>query len=150
MYITNSSKKMSRQGGKTKTQNRLWLARKRRGLGQKQVAYLLDKNVDEISRYERGIRIPSLETVLGLELIYGIPARLLFKDVYEQLQAEISARTPSQEVLKAIYPEASAEGQLSGEYCSYQEILNLQSGSAQERSKVRDHITKLAKKLAGL
>jgi transcriptional regulator with XRE-family HTH domain len=141
---------MRRQGGKIKIQNRLWLARKRRGLGQKQVAYLLDKTVDEISRYERGLRIPSLETVLGLELIYGIPARLLFKDIYEQMQTKISARIPSQELLKAIYPEALSEGQMSGEYCSYQEILNLQSDSAQERSKVRDHITKLAKKLAGL
>jgi transcriptional regulator with XRE-family HTH domain len=141
---------MRKQGGKTKIQNRLWLARKRRGLGQKQVAYLLDKTVDEISRYERGLRIPSLETVLGLEMIYGIPASMLFKDIYEQLQAKISARIPSQELLKAIYPEALAEGQLSGEYCSYQEILNLQSGSTQERAKVRDHITKLAKKLAGL
>lgn len=141
---------MRRQGGKTKIQNRLWLARKRRGLGQKQVAYLLDKTVDEISRYERGLRIPSLETVLGLEIIYGIPARMLFKDIYEQLQAKISSRIPSQELLKAIYPEASAEGQMSGEYCSYQEILSLQSDSAQERLKVRDHITKLAKKLAGL
>ena len=141
---------MRRQGGKTKIQNRLWLARKRRGLGQKQVAYLLDKTVDEISRYERGLRIPSLETVLGLELIYGLPARLLFKDIYEQLQAEITARIPSQELLKAIYPETLTGGQLSGEYCSYQEILNLQSASGLERSKVRDHVTKLAKKLAGL
>lgn len=141
---------MSKQGGKTKIQNRLWLARKRRGLGQKQVAYLLDKTVDEISRYERGLRIPSLETVLGLELIYGIPARVLFKDIYEQLHAKISAQIPNQELLKAIYPEALTAGQLSGEYCSYREIINLQPESALERSKVRDHITELAKKLAGL
>jgi len=141
---------MHKQGGKIKKQNRLWLARKHRGLGQKQVAYLLGKTVDEISRYERGIRVPSLETVLGLELIYGIPARMLFKDIYEQLQAEISARIPSQESLKDIYPETLTGNQLSGEYCSYQEILNLQSASGLERSKVRDHVTILAKKLAGL
>lgn len=141
---------MRRQGGKTKIQNRLWLARKRRGLGQKQVAYLLDKTVDEISRYERGIRIPSLETVLGLELIYGIPARMLFRDIYEQQQVKISARIPSQELLKAIYSEALTKGQLSGEYCSYQDIMNIQPASDLERGKVRDHITKLAKKLAGL
>jgi transcriptional regulator with XRE-family HTH domain len=141
---------MPKQGGKTKIQNRLWLARKRRGLGQKQVAYLLGKTVDEISRYERGLRIPSLEIILGLELIYGVPARVLFKDMYEQLQAKISDRIQSQDLLKALYPEALSDGQLSGEYCSYQEILNLPSASALERSKVRDHITALAKKLASL
>jgi len=85
-----------------------------------------------------------------MELIYGIPARVLFKNIHDQLQAKISARIPSQDVLKAIYPEALTDGQLSGEYCSYREIINLQPESAFERSKVRDHITELAKKLAGL
>ena len=141
---------MRKQGGKTKIQNRLWLARKRRGLGQKQVAYLLGKTIDEISRYERGVRIPSLEIVLSMELIYGIPARILFKDIYEQLHARISAKVQNQETLKPIYAEALTEGQLSSDYCSYREILNLEPVSGLDKEKIRAHIAKLANKYAYL
>jgi transcriptional regulator with XRE-family HTH domain len=47
---------MTLQGGKIKISNRLWKARKRRGLGQKQVAFLIGKTIGEVSRYERGVR----------------------------------------------------------------------------------------------
>lgn len=141
---------MVNKGGKAKTSNRLWLARKRQGLGQKQVAHLLDKTIDEISRYERGIRIPGLEIVLGLEIVYGLPARMLFKDLYEQLYAKILAKVQSQETFKSIYTEAFTQQQMPDQYCSYKEILNLASIPPSERAKLRDHITDLAKRLAEL
>jgi len=141
---------MAYKGGKGKTPNRLWVARKRRGLGQKQVAHFLDKTVDEISRYERGTRVPGLEVILGLEIIYGLPARILFKNLYEQLHARILAKAQSQETFKSIYAEAFTQQQMPDHYCSYNEILNLASIPPSERAKLRDHITELAKRLAEL
>src|SRR6266545_2745585 len=95
---------MTHRGGKHTNQNRLWLARKRRGLGQKQVAYLLaHQSPDQISRYEQGVKLPTLSTALMLEIIYGAPIRLLYRELYEQLRTEIGERLESQPILKESY-----------------------------------------------
>lgn len=141
---------MSYRGGRSQKQNRLWIARKRRGLGQKQVAYLLDTSIDEISRCERGVITPGLEIALGLEIVYGLPVRLLFKDLYADLQSRISERLSQQEPLKAVYEDALKSEQNLGDSCTYQDLLQMASISALDATKVRDHITQLAKKLAYL
>lgn len=141
---------MSYRGGRPPKQNRLWIARKRRGLGQKQVAYLLDTSIDEISRCERGAITPGLEIALGLEIAYGLPVRLLFRDLYEDLQSRISERVSQQESLKRVYEDALKSVQNLGESCAYQDLLQMANLSAADAAKVRDHITQLAKKLAYL
>src|SRR5438105_9729363 len=79
--------------GRNSIENRLWQTRKRRGLEQKQVAYLLNYHTaDQVSRYELGTRLPTLETALLLEMIYSAPLRVLYKDLYERLQAEFKER----------------------------------------------------------
>ena len=141
---------MSYRGGKALKRNRLWIARKRRGLVQKQVAHLLDTSIDEISRCERGVITPGLEIALGLEIVYGLPVRLLFKDLYEDLQSRISKKVSQQGSLKRIYDDVLKSGQKLGESCTYQDLLQMTSLSAADAAKVRSHITQLAKKLAYL
>src|SRR5581483_9073842 len=85
------------QREKTKRPNyHLWQARKRRGLRLKQVALLLGhRTYDQICRYERNFRTPSLSSAIKLELIYGVPVRRLFSDITKKaanhLQQQINA-----------------------------------------------------------
>jgi transcriptional regulator with XRE-family HTH domain len=141
---------MSSEGGKIPFSNRLWRARKRCGLVQKQVAYLIEKTVDEVSRYERGIHQPELQTLLALEIIYGTPLRLLFPELYEQVRARITERIEDREALRPKYQALLESNDLEQEYCSYEETLKLSDLSAMERDKIRSHVTRLAKRLAGL
>src|SRR2546423_258774 len=128
---------MSSEGGKIPFSNRLWRARKRRGLVQKQVAYLIEKTVDEVSRYERGIHQPELQTLLALEIIYGTPLRLLFPELYEQVRARITERIEDREALRPKYQALLESNDLEQEYCSYEETLKLSDLSAMERDKIR-------------
>jgi transcriptional regulator with XRE-family HTH domain len=141
---------MSNEGGKIPFSNRLWRARKRHSLGQKQVAYLIEKTVDEVSRYERGIHMPELQTLLALEIIYDTPLRLLFPELHEQIRARIIKRIKSQELLRPKYDALLENSDLEQEYCGYEEILKLSDPSVIKRDKVRRHVTYLAKRLAGL
>jgi transcriptional regulator with XRE-family HTH domain len=133
-------------GGKNNIQNRLWLTRKRRGLKQKQVAYLLNhRNVDQISRYENGSRTPTLEAALKLEIIFGVPIRLLFTDLHEQLRVEIRERAESNRGLMDTLAHVVGDGA-----CSYSELLSSPIRSSQELEKVRRHATDLVKTMAYL
>ncbi len=133
-------------GGKNKIQNRLWLTRKRRGLKQKQVAYLLNhRNVDQISRYENSSRTPTLQAALKLEIILGVPLRLLFTDLHEQLRAEIKERAETSRLLKESLVHVFGDGA-----CSYSELLSSPTRSSQELEKVRRHATDLVKTMAYL
>lgn len=139
-------------GGKSKKHNRLWLARKRAGLRQKQVAHLLGhRTVDQVSRYEKGTRVPTLETALMLELIYRTPLRQLFGDLYEELHGKIRQRignTPSlNQFAKSIETQEAEEAR---EFCTYADRLRLPALSPAERAHVHRHITKLARKLVHL
>lgn len=83
--------------GSGKIKNYLWIYRKRMGLAQKQAAFLLGhKNTAQLSRYEKGRRIPSLVTALKLEIIYATPVRALFPKLCNELKEDIQKR---QEIL---------------------------------------------------
>jgi DNA-binding XRE family transcriptional regulator len=52
--------------------NKLWIARKKSGLGQKSVARLLGyKSISPISEYETGTVLPSLSTAFKLAVVYN-------------------------------------------------------------------------------
>jgi transcriptional regulator with XRE-family HTH domain len=141
---------LSTKDRKLKMHNRLWNARKRVGLGQKQLARLLDhKTADQVSRYERGTRLPTLQTALELEIALGIPLRILFSDLYEQLRAELMEKIKSNPQLSAFYDEELLNKD-AREYCTYAEMLDNPNASESERAKVRAHVTRLAKKIAYL
>lgn len=133
-------------GGKNKIQNRLWLTRKRRGLQQKQVAYLLNhRNVDQISRYENGSRMPTLLAALKLEIIFGVPVRLLFPDLHEQLRAEIRERAETSRGLRNTLSPVRGD-----DACSYSDLLSSPTRSTQDLEKVRRHATDLVRTMAYL
>lgn len=72
--------------------NRLWIARKQAGLGQKTVARLIGhKGLSTVSEYETGRLLPSLRTALKLSAVYGIPVNDLYRPLYGQIEHEIGS-----------------------------------------------------------
>src|SRR5688572_18225461 len=109
------------KGRKLKMRNRLWRARKRVGLSQKQLARLLNhKTADQVSRYENGSRVPTLQIALQLEIALQTPLRILFNDLYEQLHADLIRKIKSNPQLSALYSETLLKGE-AREYCTYVE-----------------------------
>ncbi len=77
--------------------------RRRHGFTQRQVALLLGCRAgSKASRYERGVRVPTLETILAYELVFGVPARDLFPEVFAAIQAGLTDR------VRALYQELDA------------------------------------------
>src|SRR5690348_4521899 len=82
-----------------KLPNYLRTFRKRAGLSQGEVAFLLGcQDGHKASRYELRKRKPNLETVLAYELIFGAPARELFAGVFEDV---VTATRKRAEILAA-------------------------------------------------
>lgn len=48
------------------------------------------KSGTKISRYEHFLRVPDLQTVFQLELIYGVPARNLFPGIFEDARSVVA------------------------------------------------------------
>ena len=73
--------------------NYLRTHRKRARIPQHHVAFLLGtKSGTKISRYEHFARIPELETVFALEVIYGVPASELFAGIYAKAHRRVTER----------------------------------------------------------
>ncbi|MGH9459930.1 MAG: helix-turn-helix transcriptional regulator [Vicinamibacteria bacterium] len=73
--------------------NYLKTHRKRAGLSQDEVAFLLGyQSGSRVSRYESFGRAPTLEVALACEAVLGIPARELFAGVYEKAAEETRRR----------------------------------------------------------
>jgi transcriptional regulator with XRE-family HTH domain len=73
-------------------QNCLRHRRKLSGLAQHEVTFLLGADRTKISRYESYGRIPNLQTVFALEIIYGMPARDLFPGIFDAAHAAVQTR----------------------------------------------------------
>jgi transcriptional regulator with XRE-family HTH domain len=68
--------------------NYLRTYRKRMGLSQDEVAFLLGvQSGTKVSRHERNVREPGLETALAYEVVLGAPVRELFAGVFEKVEA---------------------------------------------------------------
>lgn len=68
-----------------KLPNHLRSYRKRLGLSQAEIAYLLGcKSAAKVSRYERFQRIPGLVTALRYEAVFGVPANVLFAGLADE------------------------------------------------------------------
>ena len=131
-----------------RTQNQLWLARKRKGLEQKQVAYLLGLSPDKVSRYEKGRRLPGLQTALGMQIIYGLPPHVLFKGLFEMLRRDIAERINKRATLQAIYGSLLSDTDQLAAWCSYTELLKNAHLSQAEKDRVRTHVVQLMRELA--
>lgn len=131
---------------KSNTKNKLWQARERAGLERKQVAFLLSKkSPNEIYKYEGGKYKPNLETGLKFEIIYRMPVRLLFQELFEDLYDEIDKIKKENPKL---FPDNNwfpphSEKLKQGEACFYAELLKTRFPSESEIKAVREHVTSL-------
>jgi transcriptional regulator with XRE-family HTH domain len=72
-----------------KLDNYLRTYRKKLGLTQREVAFLLGCHSGaKVSRYERSGRIPSVRTIFAYEAIFQKPARELFAGIYDRAERE--------------------------------------------------------------
>jgi transcriptional regulator with XRE-family HTH domain len=77
----------------TRLDNYLRTYRRRTGLTQNEVAFLLGfENRTAVSRYEKRHRLPPLETALACEIILGAPVSELFAGIRQGLQRTIRKR----------------------------------------------------------
>lgn len=79
---------------------RLRAIRKTRRMSQEQLAELLDRSSEAVSNMERGISLPSLETLLRLNEKLGVPLR----DLCDALEA--TAPEPRRAELQATLTES--------------------------------------------
>jgi Predicted transcriptional regulators len=90
-YTTNLVKSSSIH--KRAITNRLWRYRKERQFSQRHVARLLGhRTTAQVSRWESGAKIPTLDNALLLAHILEAPVERLFADRAAELQAKIEAR----------------------------------------------------------
>ena len=131
----------------TKINNRLWQARHHAGLEQKQVArFLGHKNCDQISRYERGARLPGLRIALKLEIIYGTSVGTLFPDHYQKLRAEIAAQS-SDDGLLPLPNGVEGERLPDAHVCTYGNSLLQKKPIESEIDAARQHTIKLMRRI---
>ncbi|MEJ7848813.1 MAG: hypothetical protein WKF92_12070 [Pyrinomonadaceae bacterium] len=126
----------------------LWRARRKNGFERKQAVWLLGhKNPDALARYERGEAEPNFDNAVKLSVIYGWSLEDLFPLKYAEFRQELSSKVTA---LRSRSP-ASADSLLHRiNVCSYEQTLLESSSRAGFLPHVRDHVTKLAKLLAGL
>jgi len=73
--------------------NYLRAHRKRLGLSQDEVAYLLGaKSGTKTSRYERFVREPGFRSALACEAVFQRPIRELFAGLYGQIERDVAGR----------------------------------------------------------
>jgi transcriptional regulator with XRE-family HTH domain len=73
--------------------NYLRTNRKRFGLSQDEVAYLLGaESGAKVCRYERFVREPGLRAALACEAIFQRPVRELFAGLYAEIEREVAGR----------------------------------------------------------
>ncbi len=131
---------------KTKINNRLWQARHKAGLEEKQVAYLLGhKNVNQISRYERGVNTPSFKTALKLELILGVPVADLFPEHYQSGRVEIAERFTKLKL--PVANDRRLERSPDAHICTYDNSLLQKKPTVDEISVAKRHSINLIRKL---
>jgi transcriptional regulator with XRE-family HTH domain len=74
-------------------ENYLRTHRKRSGLTQEEVAFLLGcEDGSQVSRYEKRRHLPPLETALACEAIFGVPIAELFAGVRQGVEKNIEER----------------------------------------------------------
>ena len=76
--------------------NYLRAYRKRSGLNQSEVAYLLGcKNASQVSRYERRRHMPPLRTALAFQAALDTPISELYGGTYESVSKQVTSRARS-------------------------------------------------------
>ncbi len=130
------------QNKRTRFKNRLAMFRRRMFLERKQVANLLGhKTVDQISRYERGLKMPSLATAMKLEAIYSTPIAMMLDGYFQASQKGIHW-AGSLAAKKDQDPEI--------DYCSIEERLKRPKAKPSHLLKAYTHCARLIRRRAEL
>jgi transcriptional regulator with XRE-family HTH domain len=126
--------------------NQLSLARRRRAIEQKQVAVLLGhKGIDQLSRYERGVKLPSLKAALKLGLIYKIPIRILLDGYLDVCREEIRRE---EEKLNKPARDRLADPADEAEFCTIEEKLSSNNIVERDLVKANTHVARLIRRRA--
>lgn len=140
---------MSSIVNKNNANNGLWLSRKRLGLGQKQIAYLLGhKTTDQVSRYEQGRRIPGLKLLLQMEIIFGVPGRVLYQEYYSELKQQILKKVEANKSIREKYSIPEVDTPHLSEYCSFAELLQNPRLPVPTKMRIHKHNLKLMNETA--
>ena len=124
---------------KQKHKNHLFLIRKKNALEQKQVALLLGhKTTDQISRYERGARLPNLKTALKLQIIYRLPIETLLHGYHEKCLDEIKNQSEISGGKINLIADSTDR-----EICTYAELLKPLQINPSDMEKIGKHILEL-------
>lgn len=126
-----------------KHKNRLFLVRNKHALGQKQIAVLLGhQTTDQISRYERGTKLPSLKTALKLGIIYHTPLDALFDGYYKACLDELK-RCEKALKIKDENVQISLQQLSETEFCTIEEKLKSIAVKDADLDRARSHISDL-------
>lgn len=91
----------------------LRLARRKAGLTQSDLAHLIGTSTREISALENGSRLPSLQQLIELSLIYGKSFECLHGELMERGKNKLRERLPSlPELLRQDVSTFNREGTL--------------------------------------
>lgn len=98
-----------------KLPNYLRTHRKRSGLSQREIAFLLGCEAPaKVSRHEHFARVPGLSTVFAYAVIFKVPAEELFAGIYQQVQERTFAQARLLERhLRAAKPHRQLQGRFS-------------------------------------
>lgn len=72
--------------------NRLRVLRRRLGLSQRELAFLLGHSESQVCRLERGSRTPLLAEALVIELVFGVPVKAIFAEFHEAVTTTLLGR----------------------------------------------------------
>lgn len=101
--------------------------RKRTALSQDELAWLLGCRAgSKVSRYERFARKPSIEAVFALEIVFRVPARELFRGIYEAVEQRTYRRA---EALLKRLDSSSADPTTAAKLASVRAILKSSGAS---------------------
>src|SRR5713226_2588747 len=99
-----------------KLENYLRTYRKRSGLTQREVAFLLGcRNGAQVSRYEKRRRVPPLGMALACEAAFGVPVSELFAGIREIAGKEIGKRLLALKLKLETNPGKGSEARIAAQ-----------------------------------
>jgi transcriptional regulator with XRE-family HTH domain len=124
--------------------------RKSKQISLQQIASLLGhSNTSQISRFERGLRVPDLKSALKLAQIYDMPIRVMLDEYYFSCRREIEQE--KRKLTSEPNNENAEDTESSNvDFCSYDRLLTSAGGNEADLLKVRRHVAYLMRRSAEL
>lgn len=127
--------------------NRLLLFRRRKAYGRKQVAQLLGhRSVNQLSRVERGDKIPTLRVALKLAIIYDIPVREMLDGYFKVCLREVRMQEQSMSKLRSAAGISTTQEE---DICTIAERLASENATELDLDKAARHSIDLIRARAG-